>query len=293
MLRTLILLAAVLTALFAWLTRPLTLDLDGVVNAQPDPLNGELMFHAGSCAVCHGPDLGGGLELASPFGLFRVPNISPDPLSGIGGWTDQDFLHAMLSGVSPAGQHYYPAFPYTSYAHMRVQDVIDLKAYIDQLPPVRHEVGGHELQFPWNIRRGIGLWKRLYLDPSPHLQLPADADPALVRGRYLAEGPGHCTECHTQRNAFGGLVASRWLAGAAALEGEGRVPNITPAADGLGGWSQADIVYYLETGLLPDFDTVGGAMVKVQENLALLSAADRAAITAYLLALPALPDEVP
>jgi mono/diheme cytochrome c family protein len=133
------------------------------------------------------------------------------------------------------------------------------------------------------------LWKRRYFDPAPHLALPPGAGPALVRGRYLAEGPGHCTECHTPRDKFGGLEVDRWLAGAAVLDGEGAVPNITPSADGLGGWSPADIRYFLESGFTPDFDTVGGIMVKVQENLARLDAADRAAIAAYLKAVPALP----
>jgi len=172
---------------------------------------------------------------------------------------------------------------------MQVQDVVDLKAYIDSLPPVQHEVGGHELGFPWNIRRGIGLWKRLYLDASPHLPLADGADPALLRGRYLAEGPGHCTECHTERDAFGGVVPERWLAGAANPDGDGRVPNITPHASALGDWSAKDIAYYLESGFDPDFDTVGSSMVKVQENLARLSKDDRAAIAAYLKAIPALP----
>lgn len=271
-----------------WLSQPQTLSSGELAYAEPDLANGEMLFHAGSCASCHEDDLRGGLELHTEFGLFRVPNISPDPETGTGHWTTADFINAMLRGVSPDGQHYYPAFPYTSYSRMRVQDVADLKAYIDTLPAVRHKVAGHELEFPWNVRQGIGLWKRRYLNPEPHLQLPGDAAPELVRGRYLVEGPGHCTECHTERDALGGIRPERWLAGAPNPEGDGRIPNITPHSSGLGGWSATDLAYYLETGFTPDFDTVGGSMVKVQENLARLSAADRAAIVAYLRALPAL-----
>lgn len=279
----------VLALIFWWLTQPLNSAAGAFGHSDPDPVNGELMFHAGSCAACHESDLRGGLELQTDFGTFRVPNISPDKVTGIGDWSDMDFINAMLHGVSPDGKHYYPAFPYTSYARMQVQDVVDLKAYIDTLPPIAHEVVGHELAFPWSFRRGVGLWKRLYLDASPQLGLAADADPQLLRGRYLAEGPGHCTECHTERDAFGGIRPDRWLAGAPNPDGDGQVPNITPDKAGLGDWSTRDIEFYLESGFTPDFDTVGGSMVKVQENMARLPPEDRAAIVAYLQAIPALP----
>lgn len=280
-----------LALLLAWLTHPEIRKFEAVAGYRADVVNGETLFHSASCSACHGADLSGGLELKTKFGLFRVPNISRDPETGIGGWTPTNFLNAVLLGVSPEGRHYYPSFPYTSYIRMRPQDVLDIKAFIDNMPPVRNKVAAHELGFPWSIRRGIGLWKRRYLDASPHLELPEHADPLLVRGRYLAEGPGHCAECHTPRDLFGGLKPDHWLAGAPDLEGEGRVPNITPGPDGLGNWSAGDISYYLETGFDPDFDTVGGAMVKVQENLSRLDEADRQAIAAYLKALPGLPDE--
>jgi mono/diheme cytochrome c family protein len=279
----------VLGLLFLWLTRPQTLDASAISYSDPDPVNGELMFHAGSCAACHESDLRGGLELDTDFGTFRVPNISPDTAAGIGGWTDTDFINAMLRGVSPDGKHYYPAFPYSSYTRMQLQDVVDLKAYIDTLPAVSNQVGGHELQFPWSFRRGIGLWKRLYLKPDPQIELPPGAPPELLRGRYLVEGPGHCSECHTERDAFGGLVTERWLAGAPNPDGDGRIPNITPDSTGLGDWPANDIAYYLESGFDPDFDTVGGSMVPVQENMARLSGEDRSAIAAYLKAIPARP----
>lgn len=276
--------------MFGWLTRPQSLDPATLEYSTPDPSNGEMLFHAASCAACHDTDLRGGLELQTEFGTFRVPNISPDNATGIGEWTDADFINAMLRGVSPAGEHYYPAFPYASYTRMPVQDVVDMKAYIDSLPAVVNEVAPTELQFPWSLRRSIGLWKRWHLDASAVVYFPEDATPELLRGRYLVEGPGHCAECHTERNALGGLRTSRWLAGAPNPDGEGRIPNITPHESGLGEWSANDLAFYLETGMDPDFDSVGGSMVKVQENLARLSVQDRLAIVAYLRAIPALPD---
>ncbi|MFC1776292.1 c-type cytochrome, partial [Pseudomonadota bacterium] len=141
------------------------------------------------------------------------------------------------------------------------------------------------LKFPFNIRSGLGLWKLVNLDPAFVTQVPAD-NGQLLRGRYLVEGPGHCGECHTPRNWTGGLDNMRWLAGAPNPDGEGLVPNITADKSGLSEWSQSDIDYYLESGFTPDFDTVGGSMVKVQENMARLPAEDRAAIAAYLKNLP-------
>jgi mono/diheme cytochrome c family protein len=282
-----------------WLTRPLTIAAGDIPGHAPDPVAGERIFWAGGCASCHaspvggkrakGDDkllLGGGLELDTPYGVFRVPNISPHADDGIGRWSLEDFVNAMQRGVSPEGRHYYPSFPYVSYARMPVEDVIDLKAFLDTLPSVAGEVEEHSLAFPWSWRRGIGAWKRRYLVTEPITQ---GRSPTLVeRGRLLVEGAGHCGECHTPRDRFGGLLRERWLAGAPDPAGEGRVPNITPGGENISAWSAADIAYYLESGFTPEFDTVGGSMVAVQENMAKLSDEDRAAIAEYLLALPAL-----
>lgn len=280
---------AVLGGSFAWLTRPQPLGPEDLPEHRPDPANGEIVFHAGGCASCHGDRLEGGLELSTPYGTFRVPNISPDALSGIGGWTALEFVNAVVRGIAPDGRHYYPAFPYASYVRMALPDVIDLKAYIDTLQPVAGAAAGHELGFPWNIRRGIGLWKRRYLTPEPVLAVDS-GDPMLERGRYLVEGVGHCGECHTPRDGFGGPDTARWLAGGPSMEGEGRVPNITPGAAETGSWSERDIAYYLKSGFTPDFDTVGGSMVKVQENLSRLPEDDLEAIAAYLRAVPPIAD---
>ena len=197
-----------------------------------------------------------------------------------------DFVNAMQRGVSPTGKHYYPSFPYGAYTRMRVADVMDLKAYIDTLPAVAGRVADHSLGFPWSIRRGIGLWKRRYMSSEVVMDIDVN-DPLLKRGQDLVEGAGHCAECHTPRDRWGGLLSDRWLAGAPSPEGDGKIPNITPAGKNLSDWSAKAIAYYLESGFTPDFDTVGGSMVAVQENMAMLTPEDRAAIAAYLKAVPA------
>lgn len=274
-------------ALLFWpLTRPLFLAQSDMPEYRADPVNGERIFHAGGCTSCHGDNLEGGLALESEFGTFYVPNISPDLETGIGAWSELDLVNAMMLGTSPDGRHYYPAFPYTSYTRMKVQDIIDLKAFMDTMKPVSQHVRPHELRFPWNVRRAVGLWKLLYLKQGPVVSGPAD-DPAFEQGRYLVEGAGHCGECHTPRDWLGGPRLDQWLAGGPNPDGEGRVPNITAGPDGLGAWSEADIAYYFKSGFTPDFDTVGGSMVKVQEHLALLPEQDRKAIAAYLKSIPA------
>ena len=261
-----------------------------------DLANGEMMFHAGGCSSCHAAPgakgeekkrLVGGLAMKTPFGTFHAPNISPDPNTGIGGWSNAEFVAAMTRGVGRSGEHLYPAFPYTSYQRMKVTDLLDLKAYLDTLPAATSDVPDHELGFPFSIRRGLGLWKLVYLDGRPFTPQPIRSEEAN-RGAYLVEGPGHCAECHSPRDPFGGIDRGRAFSGGPAPEGDGHIPNITPDATGIGDWSASDIAYALKSGFMPDFDSFGGSMVAVQENLAHLSDADLAAIAAYLKSLPAI-----
>ena len=276
-----------------FITRPSTLTMADLPDHQVDPVNGKTLFYAGGCGSCHtSPDndedpplLGGGLELETEFGTFTVPNISSHKVHGIGSWSTLDFVNAMHLGVSPDRRHYYPSFPYTSYQRMSFEDLMDLKSYMDSLPASDSEPAEHKLRFPWNLRHGIGLWKLVNLDSSFIISVENDNE-ELKRGRYLVEGPGHCGECHTPRDWTGGLATDRWLAGAENPDGEGRIPNISPSDNGLGDWSASDIEYYLSSGFTPDFDTVGGSMVEVQENMTHLTAEDRAAIAAYLKAIP-------
>ncbi|WP_311272523.1 MULTISPECIES: cytochrome c [unclassified Rhizobium] len=262
---------------------------------EPNLANGETLFWAGGCASCHAaPDamvdalktLAGGQALPSPFGTFHMPNISPDPQHGIGAWTLAQFGDAMTRGVGKDGEHLYPSFPYNSYARMTPQDINDLFAYLKTLPASTNDAPGHDLPFPFNIRLVLGGWKFLYFDKGePRVEI-ANANAQVVRGQYLVEGPGHCGECHTPRDALGGFMKGQWLAGGPNPEGEGRIPDIRPESQTIGSWSEADIANYLETGFTPDFDSAGGSMVKVQQNMARLPAEDRQAIAAYLKAMP-------
>ncbi|OAF19779.1 cytochrome c [Bradyrhizobium neotropicale] len=256
----------------------------------PNLANGEEMFNAGGCASCHAvpnqPDrtrLGGGVAIRSPFGTFYAPNISPDPNDGIGRWQEAEFVNAVMKGVSPSGQHYFPAFPYTSYQHARREDVLDLFAYLKTLPPVAGKVRDHDVRFPFDIRRNVGIWKLLFMDGKPFA--PEAAQSAQWnRGAYLVNSFGHCAECHSPRNILGGIISGERFAGGPNPEGEGWVPNITQKR--LGDWSAKDIAYFLKTGELPDGDSAGGAMTRVIKNTSLLSDADLAAMADYVKSLP-------
>lgn len=262
-----------------------------------DPERGRLVFLAGDCASCHaspGQDdrlrLGGGMALGSPYGVFRVPNISPDPEHGIGRWSDADLANALLSGVSPDGRHYYPVFPYTSYTHMRLQDVRDLRAYLRTLPPVAGSPHEHEIVFPFTIRRMIGLWKLLFLDRGGITPDPGRPD-AWNRGRYLVEAVAHCAECHSSRNVAGAIREETRFAGGPDPEGLGFAPNITPA--GIGDWTEADLVELLTSGRTPARTFVGSTMADVVHNTSRLPAGDRAAIADYIRSLPPRPTPAP
>ncbi|MFL4471022.1 cytochrome c [Tateyamaria armeniaca] len=229
------------------------------------------------------PVLAGGLAFPSDFGTFYAPNISSDATAGIGGWSVEEFASAVTLGVSPTGKHYYPAFPYAAYQHMTPGDLADLFAYMQTLPADATPSLPHDVGFPFNIRRGLGLWKLAFVPEQFVLEA---GSPVLERGRYLAEGLAHCAECHTPRNAVGGLDRSAWMAGAPNPSGKGKIPNITPAALD---WSEGDLVEYFTSGFTPEYDSAGGEMAEVVENLSQLPRADREAIAAYVKALPAVP----
>lgn len=290
-LRWILALALVAGAVGWWVTRPAALPDSYAALDAGDPEAGRLVFAAAGCASCHvapeaepgeAPVLAGGKRFASPFGTFVAPNISPSP-QGIGDWSDAEVIHAIRAGVGPDGRHLYPAFPYTTYARSDPQDMADLVAYMRTLPPDPTESQPHELGFPFNIRRSLGGWKFLYL--TDDWVLAEAATPQLERGRYLVEALGHCAECHTPRNALGGPDLSAWMGGAPNPSGEGRIPAIDP---GNLDWTETQIANYLKSGFTPEFDTAGGEMVDVIANTAQLSDDDRAAIAAYLKAIPAI-----
>jgi mono/diheme cytochrome c family protein len=257
----------------------------------PDLANGRTMFLIGGCSSCHAVPkqedatrLGGGLALPTAFGTFHVPNISPDAKDGIGRWSETQFITAMRYGVSPVGQHLYPAFPYTSYHAMRTEDLRDLFAYLQTLPAVSGAAPDHALKFPFNFRRTVGLWKLLFLDDAP-FKSDAAQSPQWNRGAYLVNAPGHCAECHSPRNLLGAIISSRRFTGGQSPTGQGGVPDITQ--DKLHDWKTEDFVEVLDSGMTPDSDRVGGAMVEVVTNTRQLSAADREAMAVYLKSLRA------
>lgn len=241
--RKLMLLAAAVAialALLLWvLTIPATVPASALPPHNPDLANGQTMFNIGGCASCHSTPskdpvqtdrarLGGGLALPSPFGTFYVPNISPDAADGIGAWSEADFVTALWKGTSPRDRHLFPAFPFTSYQHMELADLRDLFAYLKTLPPVAGRVRGHDLAFPFNNRRLVGLWKLLFLHGGPFVP-DATKSAQWNRGAYLVTGPGHCAECHSPRNSLGAIVESERFAGGPTPDGKDWVPNITPA----------------------------------------------------------------
>ncbi|WP_314961986.1 cytochrome c [Bradyrhizobium cosmicum] len=285
------LLAAVMaTAVYWWLSAPVVAAAGTAPGHAANLANGEVMFNAGGCASCHAvpdqPDrtrLGGGVAIKSPFGTFYAPNISSDPTDGIGKWSDAEFVNAVMRGVSPDGRHYFPAFPYTSYQHAKREDVLDLFAYLKTLPAVSGKVRDHDVGFPFNIRRNVGIWKFLFMDGKPFVADGAKS-PQWNRGAYLVNSFGHCAECHSPRNALGGIISGERFAGGPNPEGEGWVPNITQKR--LGEWSVKDIAYLLKTGELPEGDSVGGAMTRVIKNTSHLPDEDLAAMADYLKSLP-------
>ena len=294
---------AIAGALVLWVvTIPATVPAAALPPHMPDLGNGRTMFNIGGCASCHAtpnkePDkvertrLGGGLALKSPFGTFYVPNISSDLADGIGAWSEADFVTAMWKGTSSRRRrHLFPAFPYTSYQHMQLGDVRDLFAYLKTLPPVSGRARRHDLAFPFNFRRLVGLWKLLFFHGGPFTPDPGRSV-QWNRGAYLVNGPGHCAECHSPRNFLGAVVESERYAGGPAADGKGWVPNITPVGlqhwgENNAAWSEKDIASYLGDGMNPAGDYAGGAMAEVIRNTALLDAADRAAVTAYIASLP-------
>jgi mono/diheme cytochrome c family protein len=268
--------------------------------AAQDAARGAYLLRAGGCVACHtdlkggGPELAGGRALGTPFGTFYSPNITPDPETGTGAWSEGDFARALRMGVSPAGEHYFPVFPYPSYTRMSDGDVRDLWAYLRSLPPVRRENLRHDVSAPFSWRFLQAGWKMLFFEEGAFRSDP-DRTPAWNRGAYLVNALAHCGECHTPRNRLGGPDHDLFLAGTAdGPEGE-RVPNITPdPATGIGGWTTGDIVQLLKSSLKPDYDNVQGTMAEaVEHGLRHLSDEDLEAIAEYLREVPPVVNKVP
>jgi mono/diheme cytochrome c family protein len=255
---------------------------------------GEYVFNAADCVGCHtdakngGQRLAGGRPLATPFGTFFPPNITPDQEHGIGKWSVADLKRALRQGIAPEGFYYYPVFPYTSFTGMSDQDIADLYAYLMAQPPVAQPNKRHEVKFPFGWRFLLVGWRSLFFTEGP-LEPVQGKDAEWNRGYYLANAVAHCGECHTPRNYLGAMQQSRLFAGNPNGPDGQRAPNITPDPDsGLGKWSLEDITTLLKTGQTPDFDFVGSGMGEVVNGTKNLTDADLKAIAVYIKTVPAI-----
>ncbi len=261
--------------------------------ADGDVKRGQYLAQAGGCVGCHtedkkdAPPFAGGRALKTPFGTFYGPNITPDTKTGIGKWSEADFVRAMRHGERPDGENYFPAFPYPSFTRISDADLADLWAYLRSLKPVERASRAHDVSFPYNWRGLVSAWKRLYFVPGTG-SAPDAASPAQ-RGAYLVNALGHCGECHTPRNFLGGPQKERNLAGGKGPTGK-RMPNLTPTR--LKKWNDAELKEFLLSGATPDGDAADEMMDEVIRNTtSKLTPADLAAVIAYLRSLPPLPEE--
>lgn len=267
-----------------------TMLAGGAVHAETAAERGAYLVRAGGCLACHtekgGVPFSGGRPLETPFGTFYSPNITPDRQTGIGAWSDDDFVRALHEGVRPDGARYFPVFPYTSYTQVTREDALAIKAYLFSLDPVAKPGRDHDVPFPFSWRLTQRGWRMLFFSPQTFTPDPARTA-EWNRGAYLVRALAHCGECHTPRNILGAMDEDMAMAGTVdGPEGE-LAPNITPHATGIGDWSRDDLVTLLKDGTKPDFDNVQGTMGEaVADGLSHLSDADIEAIVTYILSLP-------
>jgi mono/diheme cytochrome c family protein len=270
-----------------WRVLVMWLACIGPTAAQDAVQRGEYLVHAGGCASCHtaagGLPFAGGRALTTPFGTFYSPNITPDAETGIGRWTDAQFLRALREGRRPDGASYFPVFPYPSFTNISDADVLSIKAYLVSLKPVRQANRAHDVAMPFSWRFLQTGWRLLYFREGPFRADPSH-DAPYNRGAYLVTALAHCGECHTPRNLLGAVKPSLALAGTPDGPDGQRVPNITPdRATGIGAWDSDDVVTLLKTGRTPEESAVKGAMREaVQDGLRFLTDADLQAIAVYL-----------
>ncbi len=253
---------------------------------------GEYIFRASGGCGCHtdiknnGEFLAGGRPIKTPFGIFFGTNITPDHATGIGEWSDEDFIRAMTKGLSPEGNHYFPVFPYTSFHNITRDDLIALKAYIFSIPAVSKKNIPHDLLIPFGRQAMLMFWKNVIWSPQPFISDPKQTE-KWNRGAYIAQALAHCGECHTPRNLLGGLKSYLHFSGSKeGPEGE-LAPNITPhKITGIGDWTKVDISYFLETGMKPDGDYTQGLMAEViEQGYYFLKVEDLDAVAEYLITL--------
>lgn len=273
-----------------WVSSAQHIDSASLPTHTADVANGELFYRIGGCISCHHPakDSGadkslpsGGAPLVTPIGTLYPPNITPDPATGIGAWTEANFIDAVQHGVSPTGEHYVPAFPYISYGRMKTEDVLDIRAYLMTLPAVSSVRRKDDLPFPWLIRRGIGLWQKLA--SLPPIEADAGQSQSWNRGAYLVNGAGHCAECHTPRNAMMMMKQTSAFEGGTHPEGRGKVPSLRDLLGRKKYKNVDDLASGLKEGEEGFYnDLAKGGMAEVQQNIARLPDADIHAIAEYL-----------
>jgi mono/diheme cytochrome c family protein len=278
--------SAGLFTIMAWpIGQPLNqLQLQGNVQ------KGAYLARASGCIACHtnvaegGAPLAGGVKLDTPFGALYSPNLTTDPGHGIGDWTIGQFARAVREGISPEGEPYYPAFTYPFYANFSDQDIADLWAAFQTVPPVSEPSRGHEMKFPFNQRWGLKLWRAAFLEPPRTEPLP-DKPVLWNRGRELVEGATHCAACHTARNLAGARKSdTEHFKGSSSLPGGGKSPAIDHESLRERGWDVDSLAYAMRTGITPEGDAFGGAMGEVVLlGTSFLSETDRRAIATYLM----------
>lgn len=254
-----------------------------------DATRGAYIIRLGGCVACHtdikndGAHLAGGVPLETPFGAFVPPNITPDLVAGIGDWSLEEFSNAMSNGKGPGLlNHYYPAFPYDNYTLMSDQDVVDLYAALMEEEPISTPAPPHQVSFPFNIRAAMLGWKNLFFKPERFSE-DTTRSARWNRGNYLANGPAHCSACHTPRNFLGGRDDGRAFAGGEGTPG-GRVPGIDRERLVAEGYDIAGLTEALKTGFTPGFNLLGNAMGEViEESTSHWTDEDVDAISAYLL----------
>jgi mono/diheme cytochrome c family protein len=281
-------------ALALWFGAPGKGDPVAVSARVDDVDNGKRLFIAGGCLSCHMPPAASGIDaalpaggtaLVTPVGAFYPPNITPDAETGIGAWSDQDFLRAMREGVSPDRKHLFPAFPYTSFRHMTIADLLDLKAYLFTLKPVRNPRTRPGLWLEPVARAFLGPWKWIAMSEQVVPEDPARSE-AWNRGAYLVQGPGHCGECHTPRNIFMAMRSGAFLAGGPHPDGKGKVPSLRGLIKRKRFKDVDDLTDALRYGEVFGYEDISsGGMGKVQANLGMLPEDDVRAIATFLTSL--------
>ncbi len=246
---------------------------------------GHYLTVVGDCAACHtlpgsGHAFAGGRPIETPFGTLFAPNITPDPTTGIGAWTDDEFVNALTKGTGRNGTRLYPAMPYTYYTRLTRDDALAIRSYLNSIPAVDNPVQVDQLPFPFSMRWTLAVWDQLFFTPGTFHPDP-NKSAEWNRGAYLAEGPGHCGMCHTPKNFLGADETSQKLQGYA-LQGW-FAPNITDdARRGLGGWSVDDIVAYLKTGHNKTSAATGLMSETLNLSTSKMSDEDLKAIAVYL-----------